>query len=163
MAARRPPTTSQVERLVRSHAKLGPILERGGRVVFVEPERRLGEAERVVVGIHDRERGRSLVALVEAGGVVGVHETPAHFQLSEREREEAERLASTDERVRSFLRRRPMNALTRLYFPPDGVSGHRHAIVFIRPTTTARRYAVIDLTDERVVGVLDEAGLTGGR
>ena len=161
MAATRPPTPSQVERLARSHPTLGPILEQGGGIVFVEPERRPGKPGRAVAGFHDPAGGRSLVALVEGGAVVGVHETPAQFQLSPQERKTAEQLAGTDERVRSFLRRRRMNALTRLYFPPAGVSGHRYAIVFVRPTTTQRRYAVVDLTDERVVDVLDEARLTG--
>ena len=101
------------------------------------------------------------MALVEGGAVVGVHETPAQFQLSGPERRKAERLAGADERVRSFLRRRRMNALTRLYFPPGAVSGHRYAIVFVRPTTVHRRYAVVDLTDGLVVDVLDQAGLSG--
>jgi hypothetical protein len=153
-------TASQVERLARSHPQLGPVLESGGVVAFVEPERRGGKPDRVVAGIHDG-RGRSLVALVEGGAVVAVHETPARFQLSEHERERAEELAGGDERVRSFLRRRRMNALTRLYFPPAGAPDHRHAIVFVRPTAATRRYAVVDLTDERVVDVLDEASLTG--
>jgi hypothetical protein len=159
--APKPPTAAQAERLARKHAKLAPVFERGGEVVFVEPERRPGKADRVIVGMHDPVRGRSLVALVGAGGVVGVHETPARFQLSAKERAFAAKLAQGDERVRSFLRRRSMNALTRLYFPPGGDPGHRYAIVFARPTTTERRYAVVDLTDEKVVDVLDEAGLTG--
>jgi hypothetical protein len=161
MASRRPPTAAQVERLARSHPTLGPILEEGGGVAFVEPERRRGKPDRAIAGIHDPRRGRSFVALVEGGAVVGVHETPAHFQLSQQERKRAEQLAGTDERVRSFLRRRRMNALTRLYFPPTPITGHRYAIVFIRPTAAERRYAVVDLTDEEVVDVLDEARLTG--
>jgi hypothetical protein len=161
MATAKPPTAAQVERLARKHPTLGPILEGGGSVAFVEPERRQGKPDRAIAGIHDAAGGRSLVALVEGGKIVGVHETPATFQLSQQEREQAERLAAADERVRSFLRRRRMNALTRLYFPPAGTPGHRYAIVFVRPTAAARRFAVVDLTDERVVDVLDEAGLTG--
>jgi len=103
-----------------------------------------------------------LVALVDRNGVVGVHETPARFQLSERERTLAETLAAADERAKSFLRRRRMNPLTRLYFPPGDTSGHRHAVVFLRPTSSERRYVVVDLTDARVVDVLDEADLTRG-
>src|SRR5436189_4229510 len=140
MATPRPPTAAQVERLARSHPTLGPILERGGGVTFVEPERRRGKPDRAIAGIHDRSRGRSLVALVEGGAVVALHETPAHFQLSQQERKRGEQLAGTDERVRTFLRRRRMNALTRLYFPPVPVSGHRYAIVFVRPTAAERRY-----------------------
>jgi hypothetical protein len=162
MATAKPPTASEVKRLGQKNAALAPILESGGSVTFVEPDRRPGKPDRAIAGIHDRAGGRSLVALVEGGKVVGVHETPAHFQLSKQEREAAERLAGADERVRSFLRRRRMNALTRLYFPPAGTSGHRYAIVFVRPMAAARRFAVVDLTDEQVVDVLDEAGLTGG-
>ena len=114
------------------------------------------------VGVYDHEQGRSLVALVDESGVVGVHETPATFQLSERERKAAEKLAADDKRVKSFLRRRRMNPLTRLYFPPGEAEQHRHAIVFVRPTTSERRYAIVDLTDERVVDVLGEADLTSG-
>src|SRR5438093_13707374 len=130
MAAARPPTAAQVEKLARGHPTLGPILEGGGGVAFVEPERRQGKPDRAIAGIHDGG-GRSLVALVEGGAVVAVHETPAQFQLSQHEREQAEQLAGADERVRSFLRRRRMNALTRLYFPPSKVPGHRYAIVLV--------------------------------
>ncbi len=130
---------------------------------MVEPERGRGKGDRVVVGVHDPEGGRSLVALVEPSGVVGVHETPARFQLSAQERTAAEKLAAADERAKSFLRRRRMNPLPRLYFPPGDTSGHRHAIVFLRPTSSERRYVVVDLTDKRVVDVLGEADLTRRR
>lgn len=146
-------------RLARGHRQLGPVLARGGEVVLVEPERGRGDGERAVVAVHDREAGRSFVALVEPGRVVGVEETPARFQLSARERRKAETIAAADERAKSFLRRRRMNPLTRLYFPPGDRTGHRHAIVFLRPTSSERRYAVIDLTDERVVDFLDEGDL----
>jgi hypothetical protein len=161
MAPRKPPSTAQATSVVRSHAELAAALENGD-VIVVEPEGGRGMGDRVIVGIYDHERGRSLVALVDADGVVGVHETPASFQLSERERETAEELAAADDRVRSFLRRRRMNPLTRLYFPPGDATKHRHAIVFLRPTSSERRYAVVDLTDKRVVGVLGEADLTRG-
>jgi hypothetical protein len=162
MAKRKPPTKAQAIRIARGDATLSRVLETGGEVVVVEPERGRGEGDRAVVGIHDGERGRSLVALVAPSGVVGVHETPATFQLSEQERTTAERLAAGDQRAKSFLRRRRMNPLTRLYFPPGDTSGHRHAIVFLRPTSSERRYAVVDLTDEQVVDLLDEADLTRG-
>jgi hypothetical protein len=162
MPTRKPPTKAESVRLVRSDPTVGPVLESGGKVVLVEPERGRGKGDRVIVGVHDHEGGRSLVALVDSGGVVGVHETPARFQLSEQERSTAERLAAADERAKSFLRRRRMNPLTRLYFPPGDTSGHRHAIVFLRPTSSERRYAIVDLTDERVVDVLDETDLTRG-
>lgn len=162
MPARKPPTKAQAVQLVRSDPTLGPVLESGGDVVLVEPERGRGKGDRVIVGVHDYKEGRSLVALVEPTGVVGVHETPAQLQLSVQERTAAERLAAGDERVKSFLRRRRMNPLTRLYFPPGDRSRHRHAIVFLRPTSSERRYVIVDLTDKRVVDVLDEADLTRG-
>lgn len=162
MPAPKPPTKAQAVRLVRSHPTLGPVLESGGDVVLFEPERGRGKGDRVIVGVHDYKEGRSHVALVEPSGVVGVHETPAQLQLSEEERTAAERLAAGDERAKSFLRRRRMNPLTRLYFPPGDRSRHRHAIVFLRPTSSERRYVVVDLTDKRVVDVLDEADLTRG-
>jgi hypothetical protein len=160
MAPRKPPTKTQAVQLVRKNRKLGPVLESGGEVVLVEPERGRGKGDRVVVGVHDHEGGRSLVALVDPSGVVGVHETPARFQLSPQERTAAERLAAADDRAKSFLRRRRMNPLTRLYFPPGDTTGHRYAIVFLRPNSSERRYVVVDLTDERVVDVLNEADLT---
>jgi hypothetical protein len=162
MPPRKPPTKTQAVGLVRGDETVGPVLEAGGEVVFVEPERGRGKGDRVIVGVHDHEGGRSLVALVEPSGVVGVHETPARFQLSAQERTAAEQLAAADDRAKSFLRRRSMNPLTRLYFPPGDSSGHRHAIVFLRPNSSERRYIVVDLTDKRVVDVLNEADLTQG-
>jgi hypothetical protein len=160
MAKQKRITKTQALRLARDHPKLGRVLERGGKVVLVEPERGRGEGDRAVIGIQDRETGRSLVALVDPLGVVGVHETPAHFQLSPQERATAEKLAAADDRAKTFLRRRRMNPLTRLYFRPGDTSGHRAAIVFLRPTSSERRYVVVDLTDERVVEVLNEDDLT---
>ena len=162
MATPKAPTKAEAIRLARGDATLGPVLKGGGEVVVVEPERGRGKGNRVIVGVHDHEGARSLVALVDPNGVVGVHETPARFQLSEQERTLAEKLAAADERAKSFLRRRRMNPLTRLYFPPGDRSGHRHAIVFLRPTSSERHYVVVDLTDERVVDVLNEADLTRG-
>ena len=162
MANRKPPTKTEAIRLARADPTLGRVLESGGEVVVVEPERGRRAADRTVIGIHDPQSGRSHVALVDPNGVVGVHQTPATFQLSEQERKTAERLAAADERSKSFLRRRRMNPLTRLYFPPGDTSGHRHAIVFLRPTSSERRYVVVDLTDKKVLDVLDEADLTRG-
>jgi hypothetical protein len=162
MAAHKAPTKTEAIRLARRHATLGPVLKSGGEVVLVEPERGRGAGGRVIVGVHDPQGARSLVALVDQNGVVGVQETPAHFQLSQRERTTAEKLAVADERARSFLRRRDPNPLTRLYFPPGDSSGHRHAIVFLRPTSSERRYVVVDLTGAQVLDVLDEADLTRG-
>src|SRR6266508_2782721 len=116
MAKQKRLTKTQALRLAREDPQLGPVLERGGKVVLVEPERGRGRGDRAVVG--------------------------------------------ADDRAEAFLRRRRMNPLTRLYFPPGDTSGHRHAIVFLRPTSSERRYVVVDLTDAQVVGVLDEDDLT---
>jgi hypothetical protein len=153
-------------RAARQDRRLGPLLEKGAAVVLVEPNlaerRRPDGAEQAVVGLYDYERDRSLVALVdpERKKVLAVEETPAHFQLTEEERAEAEALAGSDDRVRGFLRRRRMNPLTRLYFPPGVAPPHRYAIVFLRPTSSVRRYAIIDLTDRKVVDVLAPGALT---
>jgi hypothetical protein len=162
VATSKAPTKAEAIRLARGNATLGRVLGAGGDIVLVEPERGRAKGDRVIVGVHDHQGARSLVALVDQDGVVGVHETPARFQLSEQERTLAEKLAAADGQAKSFLRRRRMNPLTRLYFPPDDTSGHRHAIVFLRPTSSERRYVVVDLTDARVVDVLDEADLTRG-
>jgi hypothetical protein len=120
--------------------------------------------EQVVVGFYDYDRGRSIVALVDPKErkVLGVEETEAHLQLSDEEKREAEGLAAKDERVKGFLARRRADPLTRLYFPPGGARQeppHRHAIVFLRPTSSERRYAVVDLSEGRTVDVLES--LTG--
>jgi len=112
-----------------------------------------------VVGIHDYRRNRSMAVVVDldAGKGIAAAETPARFQLSESEIRAAERLAGRDPSVRSFLRGRPMDPLTRLYFPPAGRGhdrGHRFAIVFLRPTKSERRYAVVDLSIGAVTEVL---------
>jgi hypothetical protein len=152
------------------HDELHDLLERKNRVVFVEPNLSgRGEqsgSDRAVVGIYDYENNRSVVALVDpaAGDVLQVDETPVRFQLSADEREQAEALAGKDDRVRDFLGKRRMHALTRLYFPPTGAGhdpDHRYAIVFLRPTNAERRYAVVDLSTEEVVDVLES--LTASR
>jgi hypothetical protein len=154
-------------RIARTHPELRDVLAGRGKVVVAAPhlsERGGKEGERIVVGIYDYERDRSLVALVDVTdeAVVGIEETPAAFQLDEEERATAEDIARQDDRARRFLRRRRMNPLTRLYFPPNG-SEHRHAIVFLRPNTTERRYAVVDLTDRVVVDLLEPDDLTSTR
>ncbi len=162
MTRRKRPSKTEALRLLRSHPRLAPVLERGGEVVAVESQRGQAEGDRLIVGIYDHDEGKSFVALVDSDGVAAVHETPAKFQLSDRERGLAEELAASDARVKSFLRRRRMNPLTRLYFPPGDASGHRFAIVFVRPSSSERRYVVVDLTDKRVVDILDESDLVRG-
>ena len=155
----KPPTEAQAVRFARDHASLGPMLKDGGHVVLVEPERGRGKGDRLILAVRNQTGSRTLVAVADRDGIVGVHETPASFQLTDKERELAESLAAGDPRIKSFLRRRALNPLTRLYFPP-GRPDRRHAIVFARPTSTERRYAVIDLADEGVIDVLTESDLT---
>jgi hypothetical protein len=123
-------------------------------------------AEQVVVGVYDYDRNQSVVAVVDVGEekVVGVSETPVQFQLNDDEARAAEQLAGKDPRVEEFLNGRPMNPLTRLYFPPPAVRGHpphRFAIVFLRPSGTDRAYAVVDLSTEQVVQLLRREALAG--
>jgi hypothetical protein len=150
--------------IARTHPKLAPLLERKRSELVVEPnftDRRASkDDDQVVLAVYDQERGESVVAVVDRGRkrVVSVETAPVQFQLRE-----AEELAGADGRVRRFLRGRAANPLTRLYFPPaatEAVGGHRHAIVFLRPSTSERRYAVVDLTEDRVVDVLHPAALT---
>ena len=65
-----------------------------GTVVFVEPNlsgRGDEHPGQVVVGIHDHEQGRSIVAVVdpESASIVGVEDLPAQLQLGADERSEA--------------------------------------------------------------------------
>jgi hypothetical protein len=143
-----------------------------GRTRAVVVERNLTDrarpsgAEQVVVGVYDYERNQSVVAVVDVGAerVVGVEETPVQFHLSDEEARVAEQLAGEDPRVEGFLNGRPMNPLTRLYFPPPAVRGHpphRFAIVFLRPSSSERAYAVVDLSIEQVVQLLSREALVG--
>lgn len=149
--------------VARRDRRLKPLLSARYRVVLIEPnlhDIKRPAAEDVVLGLVDYEKGRSIVALVDLDGkkVVGVEETDAHFQLSDDEQREAEELAAKDARVRTFVGRRRVNPLTRLYFPthvPVRARSHRFAIVFLRPSASERRYAVVDLSDRKVVQVLD--------
>jgi hypothetical protein len=140
------------------HRKLAPVLKGRGRAVAVERHiaARSGPEEQAIVAVYDYDRNRTLVATVDAAKsrVLSVVETPAQFQLSDEERKEAETLAADDERVRRFLRRRKMRPLTRLYLPSEGPR-HRYAVVFLRPNTSERAYAFVDLSEQRVVKVLN--------
>ena len=150
-------------RIAKDDRRLKPLLRGRYRAVLIEPNlhdpKRPG-AKDIVVGLVDYREGRSIVALVDvvAKKVVGIEETDAHFQLSDEEQRVAEDLAARDSRVRTFAGRRRTNPLTRLYFPANTArreSSHRFAIVFLRPTTSERRYAVVDLSDRKVIRVLD--------
>jgi len=151
-------------RAARTHQRLDAALEAGARpVVFGSYiEAREGPEGQVLVGVYDYRRDRTLVAAVDPAReqVLFVDEAPVPFQLSEEERGEAAELAAADARVKRFLRRRSMHPLTRLYFPPS-VSSHRHAIVFLRPNRSERAYAVVDLSEGRVVDVLSREQFTG--
>jgi hypothetical protein len=149
--------------IARRDRRLKPLLSGQHRAVLVEPnlhDPQRPDAQQVVIGVVDYREGRSLVALVDPAGnkVVGVEETSAQFQLSESEKRLAEDLAIKDKRVIRFLKKRKPNPLTRLYFPPGAAQAdpaHRHAIVFLRPTTSERRYAIVDLSDGDVIDVLE--------
>jgi hypothetical protein len=155
-----------IVRIAGKDRRLKGLLEGRGEVVLVEPnlaDRRRPEGkEQAVLAVYDHDSDRSLVVLVDPKRekVLAVEDTPARFQLSDDERAEAEALAAKDDRVRAFLHRRRMNPLTRLYFPPGDGPSHRYAIVFLRPTTSERRYAVVDLTDKKVIDMLGPEALT---
>lgn len=156
--------------IARKHPKLEPLLKGRKKPVSIQPNitdrRQPNGAEQTVISFYDHARGRSVIALVDPqqGQVISVEETAAQFQLSEEEQQDAESLAARDARVRAFLGRRRMNPLTRLYFPPqeagEGASQHRFAIVFLRPNNSERRYAIVDLSEGKVVDVLAPDALT---
>jgi len=159
---------SKVEGILRRHPKVAALKKRRTRIVALGPKpshRGEPDGREVVAVLHDYDAGRSMVALVDvkAKKVVALQDAPAHFQLSEDERREAEGLAAKDARVRQFVGRRNLNPLTRLFFPKAGhaSSAHRCAIVFIRPSLDERHYAIVDLSLRRVVDVLTRRDLTG--
>jgi hypothetical protein len=156
---------AEIVKIARTHATARRVIEGRGHVVFVTPNltdrgQKRG-AEQALVGVYDYDKDRSLVVLVDPvrKRVVSVEEPRAQLQLDADEKREAERLAAADDRVRRFLRRRRMNPLTRLYFPPGESDGHRYAIVFLRPSNVERRFAVVDLSAGRVAEVLDRRKL----
>ena len=154
----------RVLKIAREHKALGEVLKGRARPVVIAsyPEAREGGPGQALVGVYDYDRDRTLVATIDPGRerVLSLEQAPVPFQLSEEERKEAAALAAADERVQRFLRRRPMNPLTRLYFATRG-GPHRHAIVFLRPNRSERAYAVVDLSDGRVVDVLSREQCTG--
>ncbi len=159
---------SKIEAILRRHPKVAALKKRRTRIVTLGPKpSHRGEPDdrQVVAALHDYDTGRSMVALVDvkARKVVAIQDAPAQFQLSAEERRDAEGLAAKDARVRQFVRRRSLNPLTRLFFPPADheSSAHRCAIVFIRPSLDERRYAIVDLSRRRVLDVLTRRDLTG--
>jgi hypothetical protein len=120
----------RVLKIAREHEALGDVLKGRARPVLIAsyPETRVGGEGQALLGVYDYERDRTLVATIDPvrERVLSLDEAPVHLQLSEEEREEAAALAAADERVKRFLLRRPMNPLTRLYFPPgSGRTGTR--------------------------------------
>jgi len=149
-------------RLAAEHSTLGPAVAGAEQAIIIHAAG-LGRRGRVgarhaVISVHDYGANRSLVAAVDLGRkkVVGLHDVPVLFQLSPAEKAGAEELAANDRRVQKFLAGRAMRPLTRLYFPPTAGAHdppHRYAIVFLRPTTSERRYAIVDLSKKRVIEV----------
>lgn len=167
--AMKPLTKAQREAalaVARTDPDVRAALRGRSKVLFVEPNISGREDEhpaQAVVGVQDYANNRSVVAVVDpnAKEVVGVEALEAQFQLSDEERREANELTAKDKRVKDFLAGRPLDPLTRLYFPPGGDPAHRYAIVFARPDTSERRYAVVDLTNRKVVDVLDQLASRG--
>jgi hypothetical protein len=160
--------TSSVEKILRRHPRVAPLKNRRMHVVVLGPKpSHRGEPDdgQIVAALHDYDENRSMVALIDvtAKTVVALHDAPAHFQLTEDEQRQAEALAAKDPRVRRFIRGRKLNPLTRLFFPrrPGSARAHRCAIVFVRPSLTERRYAIVDLSRREVVDVLTRHQLTG--
>ncbi|HEU4891607.1 MAG TPA: hypothetical protein VFT47_08655 [Vicinamibacterales bacterium] len=161
------PDLKDLARIGRTHPELAERLK--GRTEILSaveepPRRRDAHAHHILLNMFDHQRRQSIVAVIDAEQqkVVDVRRTKIQFQLSDREREEAERIAADDARVRAHLAGRSMNALTRLYFPTrGGTPENRHAIVFIRPSKSERWYAIVDLTAGTTVDVLSRRRLAG--
>jgi hypothetical protein len=156
-------------RLSSEDARLSGVVGARSRTVLVQPttidRKEPDDARHAVVGIYDYDANRSLVAVVDLGAqeVRAVEETPVQFQLSREEKQEAEELVAGDQRAREFLGDRDMNPLTRLFFPSYARRDdppHRYAVVFLLPSASERRFAVVDLSDRRVVEVFGPERLT---
>jgi hypothetical protein len=155
-------------RLSSEDERLRGVVGGRSRTVLVQPttiDRKDSEARQAVVGFYDYDTNRSLVAVVDLGAqeVRAVEETPVQFQLSQEEKQEAEELVAGDQRARDFLGDRNMNPLTRLFFPSYARRDdppHRYAVVFLLPSASERRFAVVDLSDRRVVEVFGPERLT---
>ena len=147
-------------RLSSEDERLREMVGARSRVVLVQPttiERKApDQARQAVVGFYNYDTNRSLVAVVDLGAqeVRAVEETPVQFQLSPEEKQEAEEVVAGDQRARDFLAGRDMNPLTRLFFPSTAGRDdppHRYAVVFLLPSASERRFAVVDLSDRKVI------------
>jgi Cu2+-containing amine oxidase len=156
-------------RLTSEDERLSGMVGARSRTVLVQPttidRKEPDDARHAVVGFYDYDSNRSLVAVVDLGAreVRAVEETPVQFQLSQEEKQEAQELVAGDQRAREFLADRDMNPLTRLFFP--SIAGkddppHRYAVVFLLPSASERRFAVVDLTDRQVVDFFGPERLT---
>jgi hypothetical protein len=120
---------------------------------------RPADQHQAVVAYFDYITGRSVAAVVDldTSKVVDGDESPVQLQLSAAEAATAERIAGADPAIKTFLNGRPLDPLTRLYFPAWAGRfdpPHRFAVVFARPSKHERRYAIVDLTDEVVIEAL---------
>jgi hypothetical protein len=156
-------------RLSSQDERLRGVVGARSRTVLVQPttidRKEPDGARKAVVGFYDYDSNRSVVAVVDLGTqeVRAVEETPVQFQLSEEEKQEAEELVAGDERARGFLADRDMNPLTRLFFPSTAGKDdppHRYAVVFLLPSASERRFAVVDLSDRQVVDFFGPERLT---
>jgi hypothetical protein len=156
-------------RLSSEDERLRAVVGARSRTVLVQPttidRKEPDDARQAVVGFYNYDTNRSLVAVVDLGAqeVRAVEETPVQFQLSQEEKQEAEELVASDQRAREFLADREMNPLTRLFFPSTAGKDdppHRYAVVFLLPSDTERRFAVVDLSDRQVVDFFGPERLT---
>jgi hypothetical protein len=156
-------------RLSSEDERLREVVGARSRTVLVQPttidRKEPDDARQAVVGFYNYDTNRSLVAVVDLGAqeVRAVEETPVQFQLSPEEKQEAEELVTGDQRAGDFLAGRDMNPLTRLFFPSYARKDdppHRYAVVFLLPSDTERRFAVVDLSDRQVVDFFGPERLT---
>jgi hypothetical protein len=156
-------------RLSSEDERLREVVGARSRTVLVQPttidRKEPDDARQAVVGFYNYDTNQSLVAVVDLGAqeVRAVEETPVQFQLSQEEKQEAEELVASDQRATEFLAGREMNPLTRLFFPSTAGKDdppHRYAVVFLLPSDTERRFAVVDLSDRQVVDFFGPERLT---
>jgi len=149
---------------VSKHAILQPFFEGRVRPVLFQTDIinrfQKNDSKQAVVGLYNYDSNKSVIALVDlkSDNVIEINETQVQFQLNSEEEKEAETLVSKDRRIKEFLKGRTMNPLVRLYFPNEAIKHsppHRYAIVFIRPSNTERKYAVVDLSEKKVTNLLE--------
>jgi Cu2+-containing amine oxidase len=146
-----------------SDSKIKRFLKGRNREVLVETETndRLQKkgSKHAVVGLYNYEVNKTITALVDlkTKKIIDVDEAQIQYQLHPEEEREAEHIVSKEVKIKEFLRGRKMNSLVRLYFPNDAAKHnppHRYAIVFIRPSNTERKFAVVDLSEQKITKLL---------